>query len=88
MLHAARGGRRWGGLRRAFAVGIEAVIVSAVATWTDQVAHAADSGVRHAYAVGVQMFVTAAGALNFLFFGHECSLPAVHRQAVYIALKV
>jgi len=74
---AAEGG---GGLRRAFAVGVQAVVVAAVAARADLVAHAADGGVRHACAVGVPVFVSAAGALGFQFFGHGDSSPAVHRQ--------
>jgi hypothetical protein len=75
---AAEGGE---GLSRALAVGAQAVVVAAVAAWTDQIANAADSGVGLAGAIAVQMLVTAAGALDFLFFRHRDSSPAVHRQA-------
>lgn len=76
---AAEGGD---GLCGSLTVGVEPVIVAAVAARADQIAYATEPATWNADAIAMQVLVPAARALHFLFFEHANASPAVHRQAV------
>jgi hypothetical protein len=79
-------GGEW--LCSAFTVGIQTVVIAAIAARADQIAHTGEPVARHTDALAVQVFVPAARALHFLFFEHADSLPAIHWQAGRWIVKI